>query len=187
MTLTELEAHIASLNSTLLRAPGRLHSPHAVSRHAAGAALGRQKLHHEQHQHPKGSYHQIDDSSGHDGAVGHRRHAVATTSGRQQLQSPQRQQSGRAPCQDKDLHDSDAVAGHQTHAGKPAMTAWQKLTSQPQAAAMSDSSTSKSSSHSDASVGQRDGRGCTPNGSPHRLGVKLTGCCLATHSCLSCL
>lgn len=55
MTLEELEARIASLNKTLLKAPTELQPPHAVSRHAAATKLGRPQLKHLVHQEPPGS------------------------------------------------------------------------------------------------------------------------------------
>lgn len=53
MTMEELEARIASLNKTLLRAPKGLGSPGAASRHATTPSLGRQQPDHGQHQQPR--------------------------------------------------------------------------------------------------------------------------------------
>ena len=122
MTLEELEARIASLNKTLLRAPKGLQSPQAASSHAARTRLGKCQLDLEQHQRPGVISSHASDSH---------RHA-------------------------KEAQDAG-------QADRPAMTAWQKLTSQRPAVS---SESSPSSQGSQGRSAARCGAGHTD--SPHR-------------------
>jgi len=124
MTLEELEARIASLNKTLLRAPTGLHSPQAASSHAAKTRPGRCQLDLEQHQQP-----------------------------------------GVINCHASDS-DSNAIEAQDAgQADRPAMTAWQKLTSQRPAPIVS----SESSPSSQGSQGRSAARcGAGHIDSPHR-------------------
>ena len=124
MTLEELEARIASLNKTLLRAPKGLHSPQAASSHAATTRLSRCQLNLEQHRQP-----------------------------------------GVLSCHTNDSHRHALEAQDAGQADRPAMTAWQKLTSQRPAPAAS----SESSPSSQGSQGGLAARcGAVHINSPHR-------------------
>ncbi len=135
MTLEELEARIASLNKTLLRAPERLQSPQAASSHAARTRLGRCQLDHVQHQQP-----------------------------------------GVISCHASDSHRHAIEARDAGQADKPAMTAWQKLTSQRPAPAVSSES-SPSSQGSQGRSAARCGAGHidSPHGSPQTMRVSASG------------
>ncbi|DBB01014.1 TPA: hypothetical protein ACH3X1_000916 [Trebouxia sp. C0004] len=103
MTLEELEARIATLNKTLLRAPEGLQSPQAASSHAIRTRLGRCQLDLEQHQLP-----------------------------------------GGIKCHASETHSHGIEAQDAGQVDRPAMTAWQKLTSRRPAPAVSSESSPSS-------------------------------------------
>lgn len=135
MTLEELEARIASLNKTLLRAPKGLQSPKAASSHAARTRLGRCQLDLVQHQ-----------------------------------------QLGVISCHASESHSHTIEAQDAGQADRPAMTAWQKLTSQRPAPAVSSES-SPSSRGSQGRSAARCGAGHidSPHRSPQTMRVSASG------------
>ena len=135
MTLEELEARIASLNKTLLRAPKGLQSPQAASSHAARTRLSRCQLDLEQHQ-----------------------------------------RSGVINCHASESHRHAIEAQEAGQADKPAMTAWQKLSTQRPAPAVSSES-SPSSQGSQGRSAARCGAGHidSPHGSPQTMRVSASG------------
>ena len=134
MTLDELEARIASLNTTLLRAPKGLQSPQAASSHAARTRLGRCQLDLEQHQYPGVISSHVSDSHS---------HAIEA------------QDAGQADM--------------------PAMTAWQKLTSQhPAPTVSSENSHSSRGSQGGSAARCRAGHTDSPYRSPQTMRVSAS-------------